>query len=843
MPPPFDVERLVAAVERRHRPILAAALLLLVLSALSLLRLRLDMDMLAQLPSGSAAFADYREFLQKFGVFDSLITLVTGPSQRLVPYADALAEKLGAIPEVGSVRYRVDLDDVRRRFLAPYRYQLLPDDALDELARRLEPAAIEARVRGLRRALAMPMSVGARRWIVEDPLGVDELVGRAIERRYADPLMRPSSEYFVSADGGALLMVARPVRSAFDTIFTERLLARVRGAEQTLAAAFPDVSVGHTGSYVYALDDKRVIQSDLRIYFLFAPFAVLAIFHLGLRTLRILPFATFPLLLTTALTFALSLLVFGSLSMISVAFAGIFYGLGVDATIYFYGLLRDKAAAHAQLDRAAVRAAVGATLREIGTANVVASVTTAVAFFVIGLSDFTGVRQLGIMTGIAMLLNVVATFVLLPAMVFAWGPRGIPLPRPSRVAGWFGRIAVALERRRSAVLLAAAALVATAAIAMSRVRLDTEFTHLRPGGGEAERVEGIIAQRFQRIDAQGIVLVHGRDADAALAATERVAAELERYRNQGLVAAYSTLTAFVPSSETASRRLARFRALPREQAAEALRRALIESGFNVQPFAGFLQSLVRDDPPRISLEEQAKGPLAGLLEQHLRRTDDETLVVTYFVPARTGSLAAVRARLRAALPGVAFSVTGRELVESEFSRLLERELVWFLAAAFALNFVVVLVAERRVVRSLAVLSPTLAALILYLGLIGALDLPIDPINLIVLPLLIGLGVDDTVYLLAHVRYGGGLEAGVRRGVVPLLLAVGTTVAGFGSLGLSRFPALSRLGCLAALGLSLCLAAALLLVPAMLRALGGRRSVQDSDDARAWASRRQDSPST
>jgi predicted RND superfamily exporter protein len=819
----FDCDRLVAAVDRRHRAIILVAVLLLLLSGLSLLRLRLDMDVLSQLPSRSQIFTDYREFLQTFGVFDSLVILVRGERERIVPFADALAKKLGTIPDVGSVRYRIDLEGVHRQFLEPFRYQLLPEDAFDELARRLEPEAIDARVRGLRRALAMPMSLGARRWIVEDPLGVEELVGRAIERRYADPLMRPSSEYFMAADGGALLIIVRPVRSAFDAIFAERLLEQVRRAErELLEGSFRGLTVGHTGSYVYAVADKRVIESDMRVYFLFAPLAVLAIFHLGVRTLRILPFVTFPLLVITAITFALSLLLFGSLNMISVAFAGVFYGLGIDSAIYFYGLLREKAAGRAPLDAAAVRTVVAETLREIGAANVVASVTTAVAFFVIGLSDFTGVSQLGIMTGLAMLLNVVATFVLLPAMVFAWGPRAIPPSRPSPFAQWWGRVAVRLALRRTSVLLTVMVLLGAAAAAIPRVRLDTDFTHLRPGGGEAERVERIIRDEFQRIDAQGMVLVHGRDVDECLRATERVAARLDRYRDEGLVRSVSTLTAFLPSSETAARRLARFQALPRARAAGELRRALADSGFELRPFSAFLDDLVRDERPHLGVEGQERGPLAGLLEQHLRRTPEGAIVTTYFVPAQAGSLAAVRARLRADLPDVALSVTGRALVEGEFARLLERELAWLVAAALVLNLAVVLAAERRILRALALLSPTLAALILYLGLIGALDLPIDPINLIVLPLLIGLGVDDTVYLVAHVRHGGGLEAGVRRGVMPLLLAVGTTVAGFGSLGLSRFPALSRLGCLAALGLSLCLTAALVLVPALLDVLGGRR---------------------
>ncbi len=827
MPRGFPYERLVAAVDRRHRAVLIVSALLLAGSALSLLRLRLDMDVLSQLPAHSQALGDYRRFLQSFGAFDSLVVLVSGEPARLVPFAEALAQKLERMSDIGSVRYRVDLDEVRRKFLEPHRYALFDEADFAELARRLEPAAIEERVRGLKRALAMPMNLGARRWLVDDPLGVGDLAGRTIERRYADPLFQPSGEYFRSGDGGSLLLLVRPVGSAFDTIFAERLLAEVRAAEADLLdGSFrgAGITVGHTGSYVYALADKKVLQADLRVYFVFAPLAVLLIFHLGLRTLRIVPFVTFPLLVTTAVTFALSLLLFRGLNMVSVAFAGIFYGLGIDSSIYFYGLLRDKTAARAPLDAAGVRAAVAETLREIGGASVVASATTAVAFLVVGFSDFTGVSQLGIMTALAMALNVVATFVLLPAMVFAWGLRAIParLARPSRFALACARWSERFAERRVTVLAVTAALLVVGVLGAAGNRLDTDFTHLRPGGGEAERVEQAIREQFGRVDARGIVLVRGTDVETCLRGAERVAAALERYRALGLVALYSTLTAFVPSVETAERRLARFRSLPRARAAAALRRTLEAQGFDASAFAPFLDDLVREVRPPIAVDEVRAGPLAGLLEQHLRDAGaDGASVATYFVPGPGVSLAEVSARLHADLPDDPLTVTGRELAEQEFAALLERELVWFLAATLALNLLLVLAAERHLLRALALLAPTLVALVLYLGLIGAFGIAIDPINVIVLPLLIGLGVDDSVYLVAHVRHAGGLDAGVRRGAAPLLLAVATTVAGFGSLGLSHFPALSRLGWLAALGLSLCVLATLVLVPALMTLLAGR----------------------
>jgi len=315
-------------------------------------------------------------------------------------------------------------------------------------------------------------------------------------------------------------------------------------------------------------------------------------------------------------------------------------------------------------------------------------------------------------------------------------------------------------------------------------------------------------------------MVDGRDLEEGLRVTERVAATLENYRREGIVQSYSTLAAFLPSHETVEKRLARFRSLPRAAAAAELRGALVDEGFDPQAFEAFLEDLGREDRPELTLDGQQDGPLAPILDQHLRRIDGGERIVTLLVPAPGVPLAAIRDRLAADLPGAPLTVTGRDLVEAEFARLLRRELVWFLAAALVLNFAVVLAAERNVTRAAAILCPTLVALVLYLGVIGVLDVAIDPVNLVVLPLLIGLGVDDSVYLVAHARHGGGLVCGTRRGALPLLVAVGTTVAGFGSLGLSRFPALHRLGWLAALGLTLCMLATLVLVPALEKTLVG-----------------------
>jgi len=87
------------------------------------------------------------------------------------------------------------------------------------------------------------------------------------------------------------------------------------------------------------------------------------------------------------------------------------------------------------------------------------------------------------------------------------------------------------------------------------------------------------------------------------------------------------------------------------------------------------------------------------------------------------------------------------------------------------------------------------------------------LNVMALPLLLGMGVDFSIHIqLALRRHGGDLLA-VRRSVGrALLLAGSTTVAGFGSLAFSSNAGMASLGLVCALGITLALVTAVYLLP-------------------------------
>jgi len=92
------------------------------------------------------------------------------------------------------------------------------------------------------------------------------------------------------------------------------------------------------------------------------------------------------------------------------------------------------------------------------------------------------------------------------------------------------------------------------------------------------------------------------------------------------------------------------------------------------------------------------------------------------------------------------------------------------------------------------------------------------VNLIVVPIVLGIGVDDGVYVVAAAHERGGWGAALRHCGRALVVTSATTIAGFGFLAPSRFPALAGLGRLAAVGLSLCLLASITVVPALMTML-------------------------
>jgi uncharacterized protein len=121
---------------------------------------------------------------------------------------------------------------------------------------------------------------------------------------------------------------------------------------------------------------------------------------------------------------------------------------------------------------------------------------------------------------------------------------------------------------------------------------------------------------------------------------------------------------------------------------------------------------------------------------------------------------------------------------------------------------------------LAVMLPLALAWIGFGAALGALGLPLNLFNLLAVPLVIGYGIDDHVFLVhrhAHDPSGGPAHALATTGRAIVLTSL-STIAGFAGLAIARFEGLRLFGLSGALAVAFCMLAAFAVLPALLALL-------------------------
>jgi predicted exporter len=736
-------------------------------------RNRIDTDLVNLLPRDAEAAAGFARYAELFGRDDTIVGLIEG--EHALEQADQIASMKNIDDVTLTVRDRLGpsaLEYLRRHALV-----LLDDDGVAELERRAGDPRVARR---LRAALNSPAGSVASEQLLEDPLGVLEILGR---RFPSTNQIDTQSGRFATPDGRAALVLvqAKPVRPW--------LAKRLR----ELA---PDV--GWTGAPIYAAVYEAAVKRDLLVSSLASLAAILLLFGAFFRSLRILPIVAIALALSYVLTLGLWGAIVGRIGAISLAFGGILLGIGVDVPIQLWSRLREELATHPPLE------ALSRTLRALAGVSIVATLGPALVFGACALARFRGLAQLGGLAALGLCTNVAVMLIVLPALLALtprlWGG----VPTQARGEGWLEKIGAACARRHRLVLVTAGLVVG----------ISCWFFHPRLASHplafeqtmEPSRVEERIEQLFGRRRGRLIALSEAATLDEALAKNDRVTAMLRSMVPTGV----QSLTDLLPSPATQTQRSARIR---RSAIETNLRKNLDDAGLRAEAFESFFAQL--RDPPPATREELEGSDLAPIVRSELSGTS----VAAYALPASSEQVPQLANE--ALLAGA--TATGAPLVEADIARALPRDLLRTSLISVAAVALLLLAYYRRLRPTLYVLAPLAVAWAAFLSLAP----PLSVFTLIAVPLVIGYGIDDHVFLVGRALEGQALSA-PRRAVVLTTLA---TLAGFLSLLLASFSGIRALGAAGALAVVLCFAAAMIVLPAM-RPRAGKREARARGSAEA-----------
>jgi predicted RND superfamily exporter protein len=818
---------------RNYRQVIGGGLILAVLSGFLLTRINLQSDVLNLLPSNAPATGAFVTFLRDFGSADSLYIVLEresgGDVESFGPFAEVLARHLMETGEFNEIHGR--LDPVAREKIAgefiPKAFLYLSMEDLKEIAARLEDGAIQRRIRELKKNLHSPIGAFATQLTAADPLDL-----LSVFRKYLPMMGGADSEgLLLSPDRKMMLLIGKPKGSAPDVAYDELLLAKVgaaiKASRETAfegGTTFADLRIGLAGGYVTALEDSRTIKKELFLNFTVSLLGVLGLFIVAFGWSVSFFYALIPLLLSPLFTLGFSSPFLGRLSESAGAFSAIILGLSIDFIILLYSRYLEE-----RNGGQSVPEALRTSLANTGLGVLTAAVTTNASYYTLFVSDFRGIKEMGFLTGTGILVSMLCSFLIFPALV-VWRERGLRKEKRSQAVYAFGleRLGPLALRHPGWTLLLSIGVTLGCVGGAFQAKLNNDPRKLRPASYPSLALEERMQEKMGEGREMIVLLTKSRDPQEALELQGRLKILLDEAIASGLpISRYESLASFIPPFSQQKRNLEWIeaqghRAFDPDRVVGKLRQILPREGLETEPFEPGLKMLYRMVANRETLTwENFQGtPLRELGNRFLRVHGDGLLSAVYVLiypefwnHPKAGSLLS---KLRETIPGL--QITGSKLVQDELSKLMARE-AWtvLLIALIAVGGLIYL--DFRSLRiTLLALLPVMLACVWTLGLMGLFHVDLNFMNLIVFTMILGVGVDYVIYILHRWLERGATprEIGLTQVGKSVLVAGLATLIGFGSLILSSYPGLQSMGVVALLGVGFSFLLSMTLIPVLLQ---------------------------
>ena len=642
---------------------------------------------------------------------------------------------------------------------------------------------------------------------------------------------------------------------------TENAIAQLHTLLAQIAPAFADVQFRVTGSEAMDGEELVTVAQDAALTTSASFVAVALVLIWGLNAAGLVVAVLLTLACGLVWTAAFATIFVGSLNLISVCFAVLFIGMGVDFGIQYAMRYREELVTSPQRALALVGAAQGS-----GGALVLAAVGAAICFFAFVPTSYLGLAQLGVIAGFSMGVALIANLTVLPALLSLL-PAPRPLARRAQRAGQArsGGLALFVDRWQRSIVVFALLAVVSGVLLLPHIEFDLNPLNLKDPHSPAVEAWQRLATSANSSPYTADVLTASLDDAVKRAARLRELKEVDKAMTlvdyvpteqsekleiiDGMRASSGALlagnvSAAAPSIDTEVAAIERL--LARIAATEP---TLGQGDFRnsaTRLTQAFGQLRSRSDWPQQSLPN-VRALLLGDLPQaitRLRRLLQAGPVTLQDIPTDTAQRyvtadgrarieiypredlndnAAMR-RFAAAVTAVEPQATGAPVELVAGSHAVIRACIEASVLALVLTIIMHIFVLTGVLDAVLIAAPLVLAMLLTVTTSVLWGIPLNFANIIALPLLIGLNNAYGAYLVIRRNHARDIHHLLDTSTPRAVLFSGlTAVASFGTLAASKHPGMAGMGVLIALSLSYALICALLVLPALMAVLERRCS--------------------
>ncbi len=807
----------------------------LVISAVALLfatRLTIDPDFANLIPKSYPSVQSLEKIRDTIGAGDVSVDLaIESPSFAAnVSFAEALVPRVLALKDSATGEVLFVSEEFRKdtEFMADNGLYFATMDELNTLETWLEDKIAEAKL------AANPFFFS----LDDEDEAEDDSEIEALEEIFNQIV---GSEYMVNADS-TILVVRFFIPGPSSNV--QYIEATYRALEKAIddvgpASYHADLKTFLAGRLWRQRIEVRAVTDDvvssfgggafavlmvLMLYFLFKAVQVRGRKALGAELLRA-PVTAFliglPLVMSLVCAAAIGYLVYGSLNLFSSTLGLVLFGLGIDYGIHFYArYIEERGAGHS------IEVAAENTFMSTGQAIAVGALTTSAALYVLLVADFKGFSEFGFLAGTGVLVALISTLHVLPALLVLferWRIVQFDQERPVQLVPHGPLVG------GKGLLIGCLAVTGVALFMAPRVEFEYRFAVLEPVYEDWLAVHSKVESAFSDFDRRNPAYIIVDDPTETQAVAEvlrsRIADDttfhvVENDTFQTTIRGVETLQDRFPASvEDQTEKITRI-AYIRDSLLTDVVLADDSSLDQVRRAAQTTSPIqIEDVPEALTKRFMSKS---GELGGHI------TILPGVGLSDGRMSIAFAEDVSNIVTPeGKIYHAGSQSIIAADMLRLMRQESPYMIVATLLIVMLLMWINFGQFRWALMAMLPLVVGVIWMILVMQIFGMRLNFYNLFVIPAIIGIGNDAGAHMVHRYREEGkgALWRILRSTGEHVSMGAITTMVGFGGLLLSFHPGLNTIGSLAIAGIGATLLAAILFLPALIQVFENRGALR------------------
>jgi hopanoid biosynthesis associated RND transporter like protein HpnN len=613
---------------------------------------------------------------------------------------------------------------------------------------------------------------------------------------------------------------------------------------------FPEIEVGLTGEDVIAADEMAITQVDVRNASQIALFGVTLLFIIAYRGVIKPLFAVLSLVIALCWSVGWATLVVGHLNILTIVFTTILIGLGIDFGIHILERYKEE-----RMSGSNALNALQKTVQGTGRGNFAGAVTTALAFGGMVFTDFIGIVELGKISSGGIFFCMISMILVLPAFISLEEKIRKPKYAQERFEYRASWLELCFKSHRL-VIFVAMFLIVLSLFSLRAVKFDYNLLNLQAHGTEAVKYEMKVIEQAGR-SAWSVALLtdsleetikkhHALEKLSAVGNVESIVSLLPENQKEKIeyikelrpflrdLTVKAEVSQVSQPSLIKTMKKIRFKLQGKEDKGEVAEARKLSQVFldvseeqsveitekRLNKFSEYLFADYRDKVADLKMNIDVSPVSVAEIPKSLRKryvSQNGVYLITVYPSVDVWNIDQREEFLRQ-LRQVDTSATGNAIHMFESTRLMRDGYVQGGLYALVAIFIYILISFGNVRTTLIVLLPVVVGSIWTVGIMGLLGIAFNLANLVILPLIIGVGVVNGIHIVHRYREETDksiniLSKSTGRGVV---LSSLTTMIGFGSLMVADYQGVYSLGLILTLGVGCCLLASITVLPCVLK---------------------------